>query len=258
MPITEKCIVFKNSALSATQFDITVAAPEIAAAAKPGQFVTVRCGDALTLRRPISICDIQGEMLRLVFEIRGDGTRWLSNCAPGDTLDILGPLGHGTFPIDDCTQDAPVLLVGGGIGAPPMLYVAHNVPKAHAVLGFQTASKAILFDEFSECCEVVQLATDDGSLGAHGTVAGPISMLLEKYSYSKILACGPKPMLRAISDMAKEHGIPCYVSMEERMGCGVGACLVCACKTRDKKSGKEHYDHVCSNGPVFNAEDIVW
>lgn len=256
MPITEKCIVFKNQKLSETQFDLTVAAPEIAAQAKPGQFVTVSCGKEFTLRRPISICDINGDMLRLVFEIRGDGTRNLAEAVPGDTLDILGPLGNGVFPIED--SDEPVLLVGGGIGAPPMLYAAHNLNKSHAVLGFQNASKAILYDEFSSICELVQIATDDGSLGAHGTVAGPISLLLEKYSYSKVFACGPRPMLKAVAELAKEHGIPCFVSMEERMGCGVGACLVCACKTHDKESGEEHYDHVCSNGPVFPAEKIVW
>ncbi len=256
MPITEKCIVFKNHKLSDTQFDLVVSAPNICAAAKPGQFVTVLCGEGFTLRRPISICDVTGEMLRLVFEIRGDGTRWLSKCAPGDTLDILGPLGNGLFPVDD--SEEPVLLVGGGIGAPPMLYAAHNVKKAHAVLGFQSASKAILYDEFCDCCELVQVATDDGSLGAHGTVAGPISMMLEKYSYSKVFACGPRPMLKAVAELAAKKNIPCFVSMEERMGCGVGACLVCACKTHDKESGEEHFSHVCSNGPVFSADEIVW
>jgi len=255
MPDTEKCIVFKNQKISATAFDITVAAPKITATAKPGQFVTISCGNEFTLRRPISICDITGEMLRFVFEVRGDGTNKLSKCVPGDTLDILGPLGNGTFPIDD--SDEPVLLVGGGIGVPPMLYVAHSVRKSHAVLGFQNESKAILLSDFSSSCELVQIATDDGSLGAKGTVAGPISMLLDKYKYSKILACGPRPMLKAIAELSAKHGMPCFVSMEERMGCGVGACLVCACKTHGK-DGEEHYDHVCSNGPVFPAEKIVW
>lgn len=255
MPNTEKCIVFKNRNLSDTAFDITVSAPKIAAAAKPGQFVTVCCGAEFTLRRPISICDVQGEMLRIVFEVRGDGTRKLATVSPGDTLDILGPLGHGLFPMED---DGLTLLVGGGIGVPPMLYAAHNLSRTHAVLGFRGAAQAILLDEMSEACELCQIATDDGSLGVHGTVAGPIAILLEKFTYSKILACGPRPMLRAVADLAKEKGIPCWVSMEERMGCGVGACLVCACKTKHRDTGEEHYDHVCSNGPVFNAEDIVW
>lgn len=255
MPRTENCIVFQNRALTGTHFDLTVAAPEIAAQAKPGQFVNIRCGDALTLRRPISICDVTGDMLRLVFEVRGDGTRWLAGRTPGDALDLLGPLGNGVFPLE-APDGAPVLLVGGGIGAPPMLYAARNLNRAHAVLGFQTAAKAILFEDFCDACELVQLTTDDGSLGAGGTVLGPIKLLLEQHTYAKILACGPRPMLAALAELARERGIPLFVSMEERMGCGVGACLVCACKTR--RGGNERYDHVCADGPVFNALDVVW
>lgn len=242
--------------LGRAAYDITLYAPELADAAAPGQFVHIRCGEK-PLRRPISICSIDRKAgaLRLVFEVRGQGTQWLAQRQAGEPLDVLGPLGNGfTLPEDG----AGTLLVGGGIGTPPLLAVAQARPgRMEAILGFRDAGACILARDFALACANVQLATDDGSLGCHGLVTDLLkARLLQGKPCAGILACGPTPMLKAISAIALEHGIPCQVSLEERMGCGVGACLVCACKT--KEADGEHYRHVCKDGPVFDAKEVAW
>ncbi|MDR0818682.1 MAG: hypothetical protein LBN43_03810, partial [Oscillospiraceae bacterium] len=147
-----------------------------------------------------------------------------------------------------------ILLVGGGIGTAPLLLAARTLGKScDALLGFATADKAILLAEFAERCGNAQITSDNGSLGRKGFVTELLSE-----NYSAIFACGPKPMLKAVAELAK---IPCYVSMEERMGCGIGACLTCVCKTTRAVSSEqraESYSRVCKDGPVFSAEDIVW
>ena len=219
----------------------------------PGRFVHIKCGEGLLLRRPISVCDwsVEEDTLRLVFEVRGEGTLWLSRRKAGDSLDVLGPLGHGF----DTAPEGRYLLVGGGIGVPPMLGCArHGGKDSTAILGFRSGEHAMLLDDFSAACSNVLIATDDGSMGRHGFVDALVREELEKdRNYTAVLACGPKPMLRAVARAAEEAGLPCQVSMEERMGCGVGACLVCACKT---KGG--HYRHACKDGPVFDAREVDW
>lgn len=255
MAITELCTVIANKQLTATHFDMLLHAPRLCELAKPGQFVDILCGHSRILRRPISICDIIDDTLRLVFEIRGEGTAYLAKRKPGNKLDVLGTLGCGTFPI--MKDSHPVLFVGGGIGVPPLLYAAKKQPAAHAVLGFRNADSIILRDEFLSVCETLLIATDDGSFGAHGTIEKPMEILLSKNEYSAVMACGPKPMLQTAAKLAKAHNIPCWLSMEQRMACGIGACLGCACKTRDE-NGNEGYSHVCKNGPVYPADAIVW
>lgn len=242
--------------LSKAAFDIMLFAPEVAAAAVPGQFVHIRCGEQ-PLRRPISICSIDRKTgaLRLVFEVRGKGTGWLSERQMGDPLDVLGPLGNG-FSLPEGGEG--VVLIGGGIGTPPLLAVAQALPgQTEAILGFRNADACILARDFALACANVQITTDDGSLGYHGLVT---DLLKEHIAQGKactsILACGPTPMLKAISALAQEHQIPCQMSLEERMGCGVGACLVCACKT--KEADGEHYRHVCKDGPIFDSKEVVW
>ena len=242
--------------LSQAAYDITLFAPELAGAAIPGQFVHIRCGEQ-PLRRPISICaiDRKNGALRLVFEVRGKGTEWLSKRQVGELLDVLGPLGNG-FSLPEDGEG--VLLVGGGIGTPPLLGVAQALSgKAEAILGFRNADACILARDFALACANVQIATDDGSLGYHGLVTDLLqARISQEKPCSGILACGPKPMLMAVSALAQEYHIPCQVSLEERMGCGVGACLVCACKT--KEADGEHYRHVCKDGPVVDAKEVVW
>jgi len=219
----------------------------------PGQFVHVKCGDANLLRRPISICNWSADrdLIRMVFEDRGEGTHWLSQRKVGECLDVLGPLGHGFT----MTPEGRYLLVGGGIGVPPMLGCAmHGGHDNVAILGFRSQQNTMLLEEFSKACSGVRLATDDGSLGHHGFVDALVRQELEKDNgFTAVLACGPKPMLRNVARVAEEYGIPCQVSMEERMGCGIGACLVCACKTKDG-----HQKHACKDGPVFDSKEVDW
>lgn len=250
MPIQRLCPILRAEQLNNFAFCLLLSAGPLAEAALPGQFVHIKCGERNLLRRPISVCDADGDCLRVVFEIRGEGTEWLAGRRAGESLDLLGPLGHGF----DLTGDR-LMLVGGGIGAPPMLYAARTAQgTVHAFLGFRDAGHAMLLPDFARVSDTVTVSTDDGSLGAHGFVSTQVNDALSRdRGYSAVLACGPKPLLRLVAEAAARHGVPCQVSMEERMGCGVGACLVCACKTLDG-----HYRHVCKHGPVFDAAEVDW
>lgn len=230
-------------------FDFTVENGAIAQITRPGQFAHILV-PGKTLRRPISVCDVQNDALRLVFEVKGDGTRLLSQTQIGQTLDILAPLGHG-FSIEKTQRTA---FIGGGIGVPPMLLSARQSAHAVAILGFRSKSQVILKEDFEAAgCETI-VTTDDGSFGIHGLVTDVLRRRID--DIDAVCACGPIPMLKAVAALAKEYKKPCQVSLEERMGCGVGACLVCACKTRI--NGKEDFAHVCKDGPVFHAEEVVW
>ncbi len=233
-------------------WDLCIHAPEAAKITLPGQFAHILCGDKL-LRRPISICDVAGDALRLVFEVKGEGTAWLAAQKPGAALDILAPLGRG-FTLQ--SLDAPVVFVGGGIGVPPLLYTAKQAGEADAILGFRSQAQAILLEDFKQVCAAVRVATDDGTLGEKGFVTNLLEQYLQERPCGGICACGPLPMLKGVAALAAKLQIPCEVSMEERMGCGVGACLVCACKTR--RNGQAHYSHVCKDGPVFNAKEVLF
>lgn len=255
MSILQGDYIIKNKKqLTDTCFDFVINCPELAKISQAGQFVHVLCGDK-TLRRPISICEIDKSKgdLRIVFDIRGEGTLWLSKLNAGENINVLGPLGKG-FPLD---KNKKALLIGGGIGVPPLLECAKSYsPQSKAILGFKNSESAILIDDFKSYCNAVEITTDDGTLGHKGFVTDVMKTLLIENSFDTICACGPTPMLKSVSLLAKEHSLDCFVSLEERMGCGVGACLGCACKTII--NGKEGYSHVCKDGPVFNAEEVVW
>jgi len=252
MPDVFTCEVVGNDMLTDFAFAVTASCGGLVAQTRPGQFIHIRCGGERLLRRPFGVCSVHGDALRFVFEVKGEGTRWLSMRKPGSTLDILGPLGNGySIPEGD------VIVVGGGLGAPPMLFAAETAKgRATAVLGFRDSSRIILSNEFEEACDKVYITTDDGSFGICGTVAAPLSELLKSGRYSAVLACGQRAMLLAVAAICKNYGIPCQVSMEERMGCGVGACMVCACAT--VIDGAERMSRVCKDGPVFDANDVVW
>ena len=225
-------------------FDFTLSCPELAAKAVPGQFAQILV-PGHTLRRPISICGIDqvAGALRFVFQVRGQGTGALSRFRPGDMIDILAPLGKG-FPIDKSKR---TLLMGGGIGVPPLLAVAKELAdKAVAVLGFRNKELAILEEDFKSTGAKVLVATDDGSYGYHGLV----TELAAGEDFDVLMACGPGPMLRGAKALAERRGAEGYLSLEQRMACGVGACLGCAVALTDK-SGREYFGHVCKDGPVF-------
>ena len=232
-------------------FDITVHCPDVAELAVPGQFAQLLAPGSF-LRRPISICGIDKNAgnIRMVFEVRGEGTEAISRLNAGDNIDMIAPLGHGFTKID-----GKAVCVGGGIGVPPMLGAASLYGEDAAVItGFRNAAAVILQDDFRAAgCETV-LCTDDGSAGIRGFVTTALEEYLQSKKADIIYACGPTPMLKAVAGVAEKYGVRCEVSLEQRMACGVGACLGCAC--RIERDGKEQFLHVCKDGPVFDAKEV--
>ena len=185
---------------------------------------------------------------------KGSGTDALANVRVSENLDILGPLGHGFTILPDAKH---VVVVGGGIGNPPMLSLAQIYgARATAICGFRSANIVTLQDAFHASGAETILCTDDGTAGRHALVTEPLKEQLSGGGVDMVYACGPRPMLKFVAAAAKEYGVRCEVSMEERMGCGIGACLVCACQL--EKEGKSVMGHVCKDGPVFPAEEVVW
>ncbi len=246
-------VLLEKQTLAKNIFDFTILCPDIADAASEGQFIHILPAGH-TLRRPISICGIDKKKgtLRIVFEAKGDGTKLIADTPKGSVLDIVGPLGHG-FVLPE--TDKKVIITGGGIGVPPLLPLAKHYGKnAVVILGFRNSQAVILKEDFEACGAKVIICTDDGSYGVHGLVTVPLKDELS--DAAAVLSCGPIPMLKAVAKEAEEKNVPCQVSLEERMGCGVGACLVCACKV--KKNGEEKFGHVCKDGPVFDSKEVFW
>jgi len=242
------CDIITARELTQDVFAITLEAGELGRVAEPGQFLHIKCGDGVFLRRPISICDARDGYVKLVFRAIGPGTRWLAEQKRG-TLDVLGPLGTG-FSL----EGRNILLVGGGIGVPPLLFAARmTTGLVTAILGFASAEQVILKDHFRDLCKKLILTTDDGSAGEGGFVTGPLERELQAGGYDAVLACGPTLMLRAVAELAARYGVPCQVSLEERMACGIGACLGCAVAMRDGQNLR-----ACHDGPVFHAEEVKW
>lgn len=230
-------------------FDIVVENPELCKLAKPGQFAHIKV-EGKTLRRPISICNADDTTMRLVFAIKGEGTDILSKVKVGEYLDIISPLGNG-FKID---KDKKYCFVGGGIGVPPLLFAAKYAIDPIVITGFRDEHCIILQEDFIEKGAELVLTTDDGSKGIKCFVTDVLEEKIKEVD--EVCACGPMPMLEVISEICKRNNKPCQASLEERMGCGVGACLVCACKIKTKDS--EEYKHVCIDGPVFDLEKVVF
>lgn len=223
----------------------------MAEAAKPGQFLSLYCNDgSRLLPRPISICEIDKKTgaLRFVYRVLGKGTEELSKLKAGDSLEIMGPLGNG-FTL----EGKKALLIGGGIGIPPMLELAKQLDcEKQVVLGYR--DELFLNQEFEPHASVY-LSTEDGSAGTKGNV---IDAIRENHLDADIIfACGPTPMLRGVKAYALEHGITAQLSLEERMACGIGACLACVCKSKEVD---EHTNvankRVCKEGPVFYAQEV--
>ena len=228
---------------------------DLAKEAHPGQFVAVYPKNAATLLpRPISICeaDKQRNRLRLVYRVAGSGTKEFSGYRAGDSIFILGILGNG-FPLDKA-KGKTVFLMGGGIGIPPMLQLAKELDaEKQIVVGYR--NRELFLCEDLKQYGNIYVATEDGSAGSKGNVMDAIQE--NKLQADVIMACGPMPMLRAIKKYAEENGIEAYISLEERMACGVGACLGCVCKTKEV----DHHSHVhnariCTDGPVFEAREV--
>lgn len=231
-----------------------------AAEAVPGQFVSLFSKDkSRLLPRPISICEVSDDTIRLVYRVTGEGTgtEEFSALAAGDGIFVMGPLGKG-FPLEEC-RGKKVLLIGGGIGIPPMLFCAQGLHKSALASSVSFAvgyrSETYLLADLKNEAETYT-ATEDGSLGTRGTVLDAIKE--HHLKPDVIFACGPKMMLRAVKTYSEETGAALWVSMEERMACGIGACLGCIVESRDI-DGHSYVRNkrVCKDGPVFAAEEIV-
>ena len=230
-------------------------AKEVAVQAKPGQFISVYSNDkSRVLPRPISICEIDREKgtLRIVYRVVGKGTEEFSKAEAGDSFEILGPLGNG-FPIEEA-KGKKVLMIGGGIGVPPMLQTAKEI-EGEAIIVSGYRNQDLFLKEELESAGTLFIATEDGSVGTKGNVVDAIRE--NQIEADMMFACGPKPMLRALKDYALEKGIPCWISMEEKMACGIGACLACVCKSKEVDGHTNvHNKRVCKEGPVFLAEEV--
>ena len=211
----------------------------------PGQFVNIKL-DGLYLRRPISVCDSEQNLLTLIYKVVGKGTKKMSEMQVGEKLDILTGLGNGYN--TEISGEAP-LLVGGGVGVPPLYKLAKKLigegKRVSVILGFNTADEVFYKDEFEALGACVKVATVDGSMGTKGFVTDAMAGIDYTYFYT----CGPEPMLKALYKASKTSG---QMSFEERMGCGFGACMGCSCKT---VTGNKR---ICKEGPVLEKEDVIW
>lgn len=231
---------------------------EAASEARPGQFVSMYTNDgSKLLPRPISICEINREAgsLRVVYRVTGEntGTELFSRMQPGDIVPVIGPLGNG-FPYEKA-EGKRVFLMGGGIGVPPVLELAKQIDcdAKQIIVGYRD-SETFLRDEFEQNGQVY-ISTEDGSEGTKGNVMDAIRE--NGLDADIIYACGPTPMLRAIKAYAEEKGIECWLSLEERMACGIGACLACVCQTKEKdRHSNVNNKRICKDGPVFLSTEV--
>ena len=247
----EQAVIIRQEEISYGVYSMWLKTEQVAGQAKPGQFVSVYCHEgSRLLPRPISICEIDREdrAIRIVYRVVGKGTEELSQMRTGRCLDIVGPLGNG-FPL----KDKKAFLIGGGIGIPPLLELAKELKsEKQMVLGYRDSM--FLQDEFKKQGSLY-VATEDGSYGTDGNV---LDAIRENGLNAEIIyACGPMPMLRAVKAYAKERGIECWLSLEERMACGIGACLGCVCKSKERDSHTNvNNKRICKEGPAFRAEEV--
>ncbi len=248
----ERAVVVSQEKIATDIYSLWICA-EAAVSAKAGQFISMYTNDSgKLLPRPISICEIDKEnkQLRVVYRVTGEntGTEQFSKLVSGDEIEILGPLGNG-FPL----KEKKAFLIGGGIGIPPMLELAKQLDaEKQIVVGYR--DELFLTEELSENGKVY-VATEDGSAGTKGNVLDAIRE--NGLTADIIYACGPTPMLRALKTYAEENNIECYISMEERMACGIGACLACVCKSKEKDHHTNvHNKRICKDGPVFLATEV--
>ncbi len=239
-------------------FKMTIMSEYVAQNALPGQFVNVKCGGIETLlRRPISICDVNksDNTFDIVFQVKGNGTEKLS-CKCSGEVDIMAPLGK-PFALE--AEHKNIIVVGGGIGTFPLLYLlkSSKAERKTALLGFRTKTAVVLEDSFRAAAQQVEIATDDGTYGKQAFVTELLEQRILEEKPDMVYTCGPTIMMQKVAAIAEKHGVLCQVSMEQRMGCGIGACLVCACKTK-KDEDDWGFSHVCKDGPVFWSTEVEW
>lgn len=226
--------------------------PKIAQGANPGQFVHLKPNNLVhpLLRRPISIADVDKEdsLVTIIYRIIGEGTKLLSRYNAGEMIDCMGPLGKGFSP-----AGKRPLVIGGGMGIAPLIYLVRSLcPRSvHVLLGGRNKDEMFWQSYFNDVCDKVHLVTDDGTLGKRGTTLDVLPQLHAQFNYDMIYTCGPEPMMKKIVEFAQKNNIPCQISLEKYMACGVGACLSCSCGGKNGKRVK-----VCTDGPVFWSEEV--
>lgn len=227
---------------------------DVSAITAPGQFINIKL-DGLYLRRPISVCDLDDSCVTIIYKLVGKGTEQMAKMSEGTVLDVLTGLGNG-YNIELMEEEIakagnsnePILLIGGGVGVPPMYLLARRLlaegKRICVVLGFNSKKDVFFEEEFRALTDDVRIATADGSYGEKGFVT---DILPEKYAY--FCTCGPTPMLKAVFAASKTDG---QMSFEERMGCGFGACMGCSCETITG------YKRICKDGPVMRKGELLW
>jgi len=256
-----KAKIILNEKAAPERFRMRLEAPSIAKEARPGQFLMLKCQDdpLFMLRRPLAFHRIMKDSFDVLYQVVGKGTEILAQRKPGETLDVIGPLGNG-FTSHVPRPTSHVILIAGGIAVAPLLAFAEALPKkicskSVVIIGACTKSHILCVDEFKKLGLRVEIATEDGTMGEKGLATDALKDFLRSTPHalrSTIFACGPKRMLKEVAKIARTNEIKCEVSLEEKMACGTGVCLGCAVKT--VKGNRL----VCKDGPVFNAEEIVW
>lgn len=272
-----KVTILANEEVAPGYFKMVLESPQVAGEAEAGQFIHIRVNDEYIplLRRPLSIHRINGKSqnIEILYEVVGKGTKILAGKQTGEELDILGPLGNG-FKFDGLSE--AVILVAGGMGVAPLLALAEKiveggklkVENTYVIIGSRTKELVLCENDFKNLFGEVKVATDDGSKGYKGSATDLLKELLSTFNFgvpaarrvasTVIYACGPEEMLREVSSITVSRGIPCQLSLENQMGCGMGVCLGCVIKVRGRKSKVESYKRVCKDGPIFEATEIVW
>lgn len=247
-----EAVIVKNAPIAEGIRELVFSLPE-AVSVRAGQFVNLSVGGGHLLRRPLAVCKAEGKEIAVCFQVKGEGTKLLASMGAGMRLNVLMPLGNGFFAKE---EEKKIAVVGGGVGIFPMISVIREYAQKkqiHAYIGFRS-EKAVCGMEELKKAEFLTVVTDDGSFGGKMNAVQAFCSDLEAHPEHRpdvVFACGPVPMLRALKNATLSLKIPAYVSLEERMGCGIGACLVCVC---DRTNGE--HARVCKDGPVFAIEDI--
>ena len=239
--------IISNVEVAEKIFRLEISAQELSEIARAGQFVQVKISEEFTLRRPLGIASAKNGVIKIFYRINGRGTKFLSTKKSSEHLNILGALGNGF----NTNVDGRILLVGGGMGAAPLLSAAEKLGAADVLIGGKNSDEVNFWiKEFQPEVGKIFITTDDGSRGSKGFVTALLPEVLDYENFSAIYTCGPEIMMRGVAKIAAENNLPCYVSLERRMACGLGACLSCSI---DTASGRKK---VCKDGPIFDAAEI--
>lgn len=257
MPTTQKAMLISSTKVALDTYEMVLEMENAKRGAIPGQFVHIQIPNRpdLLMRRPISVnsIDTSTGTITLIVQTKKTGTKVLCEQPPNTILDVIGPVGRG-FVLHKDTKK--VAIVGGGIGIAPLRYLIEQNPQIefYSFLGYRSKKYAYQIPVFKDI-STLYLHTDDGSAGRKGFPTDTLDKMMISEHFDAICACGPIPLLKSLDKIANKYNVPCYISMEERMGCGIGACKVCVCET--KIAGEKDYKTVCLDGPVFDIREVV-